>query len=235
MIDLGSYTATFELCLKRLPDVDEDYPNQKTADAAVALKERLTSDLEFAIGLLLKAGEWVPGFEKRESEEGWPLVEGRLSWNDWYRAFALNNRLGEVFASSRLVKVEKDLKAYVKALGDARTGFNDGTERLYDVGVEVTFRLKLSVLACNDQEAKRVANLVWGRNERRLDRIVASGKILSANHDQHATVSQKDGRGSTFKCSSCKQQALKEDWGAGRITCPNCGAVAPSAGEAVKS
>lgn len=54
------------------------------------------------------------------------------------------------------------------------------------------------------------------------------------NHTLCAEAARVVGDGarlSTYRCSFCGLDAIKEDWGPGRVRCPACRKVAPSASE----
>jgi hypothetical protein len=92
------------------------------------------------------------------------------------------------------------------------------------VDTEIVVRAKGPIDACE------IALEAWKRRPRKLQ--VVHDRAL-VNMSTGLIEISDSARPSTILCCHCGKQSLKEDWGAGMVTCPVCGKTASSAAERV--
>lgn len=91
----------------------------------------------------------------------------------------------------------------------------------------------LVVLARGTADACKIAMDAWKRRPRMWS-MSMSMKVANATVGfPTESASGDDARLSVYECDHCGRQSIKEDWGVGRVVCPACGKVAPSASERV--
>jgi hypothetical protein len=85
-----------------------------------------------------------------------------------------------------------------------------------------------------EADTGRQAGLVVHREmEERAARAPVDPAVLMVFVECHSispSVSDDD-RPSTWRCMRCGEVSMKETWGPGRVRCPSCKEIQPSAGE----